>query len=216
MVEELAECVTYLSLFSIIIPVLVGFYKKKYASLNQIQKLIFLLVIISFLGEAIGGILAKAKINNLAIFHLFTVLQFLALVLIMRKGLTPFLSKKVFRYISLGFVLFALLDAFWLNGINNFNNYSRPISSILVLCFALLFFYKTLKELQIRNLESVPLFWLSIGILIYHSGSLFIFLFTNYVKSSTAALYTIWGIHAIFNIILNISYSIALWVKPPN
>lgn len=211
---ELADFITDLSMYSIVIPLAIGIYRYKH--LSAVQKLLSLVIILTLGGEIIGGIVAKLKINNLYIFHLFTILQFILLTLVMEKGLTPFLTKRVLRRIALGFTLFALLDAFWWNGVHNFNNYARPLSSILLLCFALIFFYKTLRELQIKTLERAPLFWLSIGILIYQAGSLLIFLFSNYVKTSEAALVTIWGIHAIFNILLNISYSIALWVKPPN
>lgn len=208
------DFVTYLSICSIVFPLSLCIYN--YANLSSLQKLIGLLVLVTILGELGSNWAAEYYKNNIPVFHLFTLIQFTLFTFIMEKGLHPWPPKIIFKCLRISFIIFALLDAFWWNGINNFNNYARPLSSILLICFALTFFYKTLKELQIKNLESVPLFWLSIGVLIYYSGSLLIFLFTNYVKSSDAALYTIWGIHAIFNIILNISYFIALWVKPPN
>ncbi|MEM6321748.1 MAG: hypothetical protein AAF960_29075 [Bacteroidota bacterium] len=212
MSKSFAILIMMLSVYSISIPLLSGIYRIKH--LTELQRLIGLSVLLSLGGELIGIFLAKAGINNLYVFHTFTVLQFALLTLIMEKELVPFVSKRTLRGLMVGFTILALFDAFWWNGIENFNNYARTISSILLISLVILFFYKTLQELRIKNLEREPLFWLSIGILIYHSGSSLIFLFSNYVKTSELALLTLWGIHAIFNIFLNISYAIALWIRP--
>ncbi len=209
-----AHLATYISMGSVIIPFIIGVYRFKY--LNALQKLIGLSVVVTLLGEFGIYLLTILDINNLFAVHLYTVLQFAVLVLIMEKGLFPLLSRIVSRSLIFLFALFALMDAFWWNDLYSFNTYARPLSSFILLLLVLLFFYKTLKELKIKSLERAPLFWLSIGLILYFSGSLFIFLFTNYVKTSNEALLTIWGIHAIFNIIFNISYSIALWIKPVN
>lgn len=214
MEQNWAEFITYLSMYSVLVPMAVGLFKLQ--SLNSLQRWIGLLVLVTLLGELGVYILDKLWSNNLPVIHLFTLAQFVIIVCIMERGLAPMFSKKTFRIMILFFFCFSLMDAFWWNGIYSFNNYSRPMASLLLLFLALCFFYKTLRELKIKHLEQTPLFWLSIGLLIYFSGNLFIFLFTNYVKVSNEALMTIWGIHAIFNIILNLTYSIALWIKPAN
>ena len=214
MVREWAELATYLSMFSIIIPVLVVAIRWK--TMNDLQRLIRNLVIVTFFSEAIIYALTFFTVNNLPVVHLFTVLQFAILVWVLRKGLKPSFSKKRSWALIFLFSCFAIVDAVFLNGIFNFNSYSRPLASFILLILVLSFFHKTLKELKIKSLHQEPIFWINIGVLIYFSGSLFIFLFTNYIKASNEALFTLWGIHAIFNILLNISYSIALWIRPTN
>jgi len=205
-----------LSVLSALIPFVFGIISYRKHKLVLVQQLIFILVVITLLTESVVLFLSYFGINNLPIFHLFTIAQFSIYILIMRKGCKPFLSRSFFHGIFFLFIIFALLDAFWLNNLYSFNNYSRPVASLFLIFFALCFFYKTLKELKIQSLEREPLFWLSMGMLIYFSCSLFVFLFTNYVKTSNEALFTIWNINAIFNIILNLSYAVALWVKPTN
>ena len=207
-----AELITDISIYSVVIPFCIGVLK--FSNLNILQKWVAILVLVTSFGELAIYIMDKVSGNNLPVVHLFTVFQFVIFVLIMKKGLTPLIPKRVFDFLIVFFVLFAFCDAFWWHGIYNFNTYSRPLSGFILLFLALCFFYKTLKELKIKHLEKTPLFWVSAGILVYFSGSLFIFLFTNFVKSSDQALLTLWGIHAIFNILLNISFTIALWIKP--
>lgn len=209
---ELADWCTYLSMYSIVIPAGIGVLC--YSQFNGLQKLLFLLVGFTLIGDLGNDLLTQFEISNLPGIHFFTLLQFILLVMIFEKGVFPLLSKRITRGVLFVFLVFAIFDAFLWNGLDNFNSFSRPLASFLLLFFALTFLYKTLQELKIKYLEREPLFWISIGVLIYCSGSLFIFLFTNYVKTSNESLLTIWGIHAIFNIILNLTYVVALWIKP--
>lgn len=208
-----AEFFSFFSMYSVIIPFVICL--AEYTDLTDLQQSIGLLVLLTCLGEISIYLLTVLGINNLPAVHIFTVLQFIVLVWIMKKGLSSYFPKNVFQGLIIGFVLFALIDAFFLNGWYNFNSYSRPLASFILPFLALCFFYKTMKELKISSLEREPLLWLSIGIIIYFPSSLLVFLFTNHVKTSNEVLLTLWGIHAIFNIILNATYSIALWIKPP-
>jgi len=211
MVEKIAGIASYVSIYSVLIPAIfaIFFFKR----LNNIQRWIAFLVLVTFIGEFCNYALTFFEIINLPAFHLFTVLQFSVIVLIQGKGIHRFFSQKQLIGVIAFFVLFAIVDAFILNGIYSFNSYSRPLASFIVLFFALCFFYITISELTIKRLDKEPLFWLNLGVFIYFSGSLFIFLFSNYFKSSNQALFTLWGIHAIFNIFLNTSYTIALWIR---
>ncbi|MDF1695999.1 MAG: hypothetical protein P1U56_09215 [Saprospiraceae bacterium] len=214
MVEEWADWTSYASMFSVIIPLVI--FLVKYRNLTDTQLQIGYLVLVTLCCEIGIAILSSYEINSLPVVHLFTVLQFALLVSIFSTGLSPTYSLKFLRGLILFFVVFAMVDASLLNGIFNFNSYSRPLASFLLVYIAIYFFYKTLKELKIKSLTNEPLVWIGIGVILYFSGSLLIFLFTNYVKTSNQALFTLWGIHAIFNIILNITYSIALWIRPMN
>ncbi len=211
MVEKIAGIASYASIYSVLIPAIFAIILIK--RLDKVQRLIAILVLITFIGEFGNYALTFFEIRNLPAFHLFTVLQFGAIVLIQSKGIQRFFSQKQLIGVIVFFVLFAIVDAAILNGIYSFNSYSRPLASFIVLFFALCYFYITISELTIKRLENEPLFWLNLGVFIYFSGSLFIFLFSNYYKSSNQALFTLWGIHAIFNIFLNISYTIALWIR---
>lgn len=208
----LAERLTDFSMYSVIIPTIIVFIKFRFG--NDTQKWISVLVLITLLGEVLLNVLVRYYDNNLPVLHFFTVCQFVLFVLIFEKALIPLFPPVFFKSLIIGFLIFAFFDAFLFNGLKNFNSNSRPLSSFILIFLALSFFYKTLKELKIKYLEKEPVLWLSIGVILYFSGSLFIFIFTNYVRNSNEVLLTLWGIHAIFNIVLNLSYSAALWVKP--
>ena len=60
------------------------------------------------------------------------------------------------------------------------------------------------------------MFWVSIGLVIKHLGSLQIFLFSNFSLShySTRLNVNIWDIHALLLVVLNSCYLVALWIRP--
>ncbi len=212
MEEELAWLITNVSKYSVALPALIGVFV--FFRLENTQKVILLLVLISVLSEASAHILGFTGAGQTVVYYLFTCFEFGLLTYVFAEGIKPFFRPIFFLAIALFFLIFILIDMIWISGIAQFNSYSTAIEGLILIFFALIFFYKTLHELKIRFLEREPLFWISAGVLLYFSSSLFIFLFSNYVNSSTTALFIIWGIHGIFSILLNVFYSTALWVRP--
>ncbi len=212
MEEKLAWLITDLSKYSLIVPTLIGIVR--HAWLQKIPRVIFLLVLLSLSTEIAAHLTVHQGGNQSLVYWIFTFIEFGLISYIFAKAIIPFLPPSFFWGMSTFFLLFLIIDMIWISRIDQFNNYSTAVESLIIIFFVLLFFYKTLKELKIKYLEREPIFWFSTGSLLYFSSSLFIFLFTNYVNSSTRALFIIWGIHGIFSILLNLFYSIALWVKP--
>jgi hypothetical protein len=148
------------------------------------------------------------------IYHIFTLLEFFLLNQIFARTLTPLLSKLFFNSSLIFMFLVELADLLWLSSLQQFNGFATAIESLFLIFFSLCYFYKTMQELKVKHLEREPMVFISIGLLLYFSSSLFIFLFTNYVDAENGTLFLIWGIHGIFSIILNILYAIALWLQP--
>ena len=101
-------------------------------------------------------------------------------------------------------------------GFETFNTYARPIGNILFIFFAISYYYKLLKDLKVRYLERNPMFWINTGILIYFSGSLFLFIFSNYILKNVQLNILFWAIHAGLNIFIHIFYAIGLWLSREN
>lgn len=210
--EQLASYISYLSMFSIAVPALVGLLF--FGQLGAIQKGIFGIVLLSVITEIAAEYLSYGGGYQHLVYHIFTILECTMLIYIFALAIKPFFSNTFFSLLWFFFFLFALADLLWLSSIEQFNSYSTVLESLVVIFLAVSFFYKTLSELKVKHLGREPVIWLSIGVLLYFSSSLFIFLFTNYIDASNTTLFIIWGIHAIFSILLNVFYTIALWIRP--
>jgi hypothetical protein len=92
------------------------------------------------------------------------------------------------------------------------------ISNLLQFVLAGWYFQKLLNELQVRRLRADPFFWLSVALLIYALGNLFISLSSNYLLthcSIEVQRIILLGLHNVFNILLYLAYCLALWLRPP-
>lgn len=212
MEKSIADFISYASMYSVGLPAVIGLIRFRHLQKGQVA--IFILVLLSILTEfGATWVAYEGGYQNL-VYYGFTIAEFTLLTYVFSESWASSLRFTWTGALAMLFLLFVVLDMFWLSGIEQFNSYSTSIESLLLIAFALLYFFLTLREMKTRHLEREPLFWISIGVLLYFSSSLFIFLFTNTVNASMRALFIIWSIHGIFRILLNICFSIALWIKP--
>ena len=211
MLAKISYSIVYVAALFSIVPFLLGLIK--WRQHDAVQRPLFVIVTLSMIADAVSHIGRKIEYFQPIVFYTFTLIEFGILLYIFRIYLVQFLPLRWFRIVVVLFIGFAAADMIWLSGFDQFNTYSTAVESLILIALCLIFFYKILKELSIEHLEQAPIFWISTATLLYFSSSLFIFLFTNNVKSSYDTLYILWGVHGIFTILRNIFYSIALWLK---
>jgi hypothetical protein len=84
------------------------------------------------------------------------------------------------------FEVFALVNAFFIEGIMAFPSLTGAISSLIFIVFSVLLYSKLLIEAKIKKLQSAPVVWINSAVLILYASHFFYF--------------------ALFNITLNYSY----------
>lgn len=204
-----------LSSFSIFIPIAISIFRYKTydASLRWLSKLLYITSLI----EVTAVILGKYGIVNLPLLHLYTPIEFALLSLVFYYHFDgDSLLRQVIKILIIAFSIFAVYNSFYLQSIYTFNTYARTLSSILLIIYVFCYFYSIMAQLQVKYLEKEPMFWISVGILIYCSANLFLFIYSNIILDKENLLYVMWISHAIFNILKNITYAIALWIHPKN
>lgn len=203
------------SAYTAAIPFVAGLLR--WSKLRLEQRYIMYLVLFSITVELLALLLGRyLHLPNLYLLHVFTIGQFVLLWLVFRLRLAPPLSQR-HMYIILGlFLLAALASAFWLDGLLQFNAHARSISAVLVVLMCLIYYYQRLTKLDLENLETDPLFWIATGSLVYFSGSLVMFIVSNYVAADQGMSLTMWAVHAILNTFNYLFLTIALWVRPTN
>ena len=212
MYKAFFEDIRLVSLFIIILPLSIGIYK--YRHLNTSQKGLLYLLIATALTEIISNLLWYRSVNNFPVFHLYTIVQFLLITIIYKEELYPLFSKKFFIIISTCFLITGIGNALFVQSIYTFNSNTITLSGLLIIFFTLAYFYKLLKEIKYSTLERNPMFWLNVGFLIYFSSNLLLFFLNNNLMPNSIPAYVVWSAHAIVNIMLNIFYTIALWIRP--
>ncbi|WP_210115972.1 hypothetical protein [Hymenobacter wooponensis] len=126
---------------------------------------------------------------NLAIAHLSTFIESLIYLKVFHDALPHRRQQKTIHILMAGFIIFALLDSFYLEGFQQINSYTNLAESILVTGLILSYFEEAAFSQKHSHLLRTPLFVASIGILLYLAGTVTVFLFTNHFITTNNELY---------------------------
>jgi hypothetical protein len=201
-----------LSAVIVLLPIIISLIKFK-ALGPHLKALSFFLYITAIL-EVLSLYCASRGINNFFLFHIHTVFEYGCLALVYYY----LFNSKIIKRVLLGSIVlvavFAIADPIFIENIASMNTIPRFINSILLIVLSMLFFYKIFIDMKIFPLGSHPMFWINTGILIYFSGTLFLFIFSNsLMEQSDQTYWESWIIHSILNILLNLFFAIGLWHK---
>ena len=196
--------------YFLILPLAVGIFNYKY--LKGETMAVFYYVLIAIIFEILSRTLMHLKFRNtLPFLHLYTVLEFSVFWLFYYRFFKVFYSPLGMKVLLVTFLLFAILNAIFLQKIDTFNTYARGLESLIMIALSLMAFNKIIIELDTRYPTSQPVFWVNSAVLFYFSGNLVVFVMSNYISGDNKLLLVSWGIHAILMAILNSFIAIGLW-----
>ncbi|AXG69728.1 hypothetical protein KORDIASMS9_01955 [Kordia sp. SMS9] len=213
MSKELFGNLSLISSIAVILPLFLALWKYRRLQAVQ-QKLLYLLVTI-FIIEAIANVLWLQKENNLPVYNVYSILEFLLIINIYKDALKRLFSKHFFAVLAVAFTLFAIVNMCFIQNIKTFNSNVTTTLSFIVIFLSLSYFYALLQEEIYSPLDKKPLFWINAGFLIYFSSNLILFFINNsmFTKPDEVS-HLVWGLHAIVNIILMLFFTIAVWIHP--
>jgi hypothetical protein len=85
------------------------------------------------------------------------------------------------------------------------------IETILIFVFAFFYFFEQMNDTTDLFIYNKPSFWAVLGILLYLSGSFFIYIFANQITIKELGKY--WIITNIASILKNILFAIAIYIQ---
>lgn len=145
--------------------------------------------------------------------HFFTLAEF-SLICLFYAFFFKRYFNPIFFYVFIPLLLIIALYDYKINGLSNFDNYSVSVESIFLIGFSMFFFYYCLKHLLFEdNILNSPAFWMNTAVLVYFSGNLFLFVFSNYLmKADPKMRFILWGvIHSSFNMLYNLVLATGFW-----
>ncbi len=189
------------------------FYLIAFRKLNRVKAfrymgiLVILLVIANFYSSS----LSSQGINNMHLFHIYTVLEHSLITLIFIE----IIKKKGFKTIALSglfiFYLLVITDIIFLEPLNTFNSNIRSVQGVITLLYCVFFYYSIFDDAKVVELSNYPYFWLVSGMILYFSGTLFLYVFGDQIVSNKKYV-NYYQIHNFFNIIQNTFYAYTLWL----
>jgi hypothetical protein len=199
MSAELLNWFSYISTAFSIVSLLVGLVYIR--AIRSYLIPVFISVCIAALVEIINLIISDYALSNIPILHLYTIFEFTLLYLFYLLFYKQYFKVGSFYFLLPVFILVTYID-YKKNGLNEMDSFSVTVeSSIFILCSIFSFFY-IMRKLIFENILESPFFWINSGILIYFSGNILLFIFSNSLDQTN--YYFFWStIHSLLNVIYN-------------
>lgn len=206
---------TYVSIFSVIIPLICCGLKFK--TLDPVLRVLFFYLIISLLSEGISYFISiNNNIPNYAVQHVYTVLECACIAWIYRLRFDSVRTKNMISVLFLLFLAIAIFRLIVAGHLNKQDSLLSTFESLFVIGLACGYFYKLMRELTISNLNEYYFFWINSGFLIYFCMLFFLFLFDSYLeKCDLSIYYFLYSLHLITNITYHVLQSIGIWKVRP-
>ena len=198
---------------SIFLPLVVGTFRYKY--LETEGKILYGYLWLSFLIMEI--VVWYTQINSIQdhfIYNSFLPVQFLLLSAVYWIVLKTNTHKRILFVIAVCIILFTIISHLSnLSNFNRFNSVANAVANLGLMFFVILYFYELLKELHIVKLSIHPMFWISVGVILYVSINFFLYIFGEFVMFNNSKEISKLSliIISIATIIFRIFLTLGLW-----
>jgi hypothetical protein len=132
---------------------------------------------------------------------------------IYRTEYTRVAFKRLADVVSIAFIIFAVINFVYIQGVHELNTNLFTVSSIVLMIFCLLYFYQIIQELPELYIERMVMFWIGAGVFFYFGTNLFLFLTVDrFIPKADENFLLSWGLHNGSNMVKNTIFSMAFYV----
>ena len=200
-----------LSLYSVLLPLVVGLINYKYLEVNS--KFVLLILLFASISQ-LSPEFYQNKAGNWLIYNVYTIIDTLF------WGLIFWLNQKSATIRTFIFLIWLShlsisLYFFYQYGIAYRFYYELVcLDSLVQVVWVLTFFYSIYYNENNKRLEYYPMFWFSMGVLLYTPSTYFLFAYYSQIRLSLTREYQyLWRLHDLMNGLLYVSLSIGMWVN---
>ncbi len=213
-IAAILKVILYIGIFSQLLP-LVFFLLYKFRSREKGLRVIFYYILYCVLNEGLSVYLQTTHSSKIYIlFSFYTVAEFSFFCLFYYYIISSKKVKKIIIPIWASFALFSITDFFFVNRMDDFDSIAVAIASIIIILLCAYYLFMQIKGSISLQIYSTSNFWIIITFLIYLSGTFFLYLMTEAMKTNDSFQKQYIYINSSFNILKNVLLSIAMLMKP--
>ena len=185
----------------------------KYKSLPEPIRLLSHYLFFNLLIEVCAKTIPFPNNNNLPLLHLYTLGEFVLLSLFFKSLIKKPSAFQKYFWVFIGLFLVLIIgNTIFLQGIFEFNSYAKTGVQVVLITYSVLYFYNLSNEVDLTNPYQKSLRLINSALLIYFSGSLFIFMFSNYLtKHKIDIHHGFWAFNAFLNLVFQILVLVGIW-----
>ena len=209
-VETIDDVIGDISMYSASAILVIGWLLHFWKKYDQKYVPILLLFLASAGCDWLAVILKEEYKNNMPAFHLYGLLHGLILVWFFSMIIR---TRKALIQIGSLYLVFYIINSAFLESIFTYNAIAKVTQNAFFIILSFWYFFDVYKYETNLELESSGIFWIVVGILIYHSGALFSSLFSAKILSgNNDRLFSTWVVHNIAGTIKNLLFLLGLWM----
>ncbi|MFT4031749.1 MAG: hypothetical protein QM669_04970 [Siphonobacter sp.] len=205
-----SDWLRHISTVSIVVPFIIAIVRYRYLRNEYLLMICYLTV--SFLTEMWGFVtFFRGSTNNLIVYNVFTLVELTLLGLLYYQ----FINHRATRRVILVLIIVFAGIVFWryLPDPSRYDGAVWGLENAIVILFILLYFVHLFRKMEVERLSRSPIFWISSGLLIFFSGSVFVYLFGTFIFQDKQVLGDLWNINYWLNILFHLLVSIGFCLQ---
>ena len=194
---------------SILLPVCIAI--SGFRKLPDYAKWLLYYLVFAAIVNTTATILTWNNIHNLWLLHIYTAVESFLLMYYFKLIILDKTANSIIRVLLWAFPLFCVVNFLFLQSINNFNTYTRPVEAIILIALSAMYWWQENEKDSEKSWGNIPNNWFVTGIMLYFAGAFFLFLLANYFLSPEAIRKVkniVWDTHATLVLIMYLLMSI--------
>jgi hypothetical protein len=162
--------------------------------------------------EILARVFMQLEYNNLPLLHIYTLGEFILFSYFYKSLLyKPAVFHKKYLYFIVGCSLLIVFNSVFFQSIYEFNSYAKTFVQITIIGYAVLYFYNLIGNDTAAPVASKSLRIVNSAVIIYYSGSLFIFMYGKIALENARPYIVLWAFNSVLNIIFQLLILLGLW-----
>ena len=173
---------------------------------------VFLFLVL--LCEYEGYLMAHRHQNNLYLYNIIIIVEFLFYMFFFYSAYRVSVAKKAVMVLMVIYLIGALINIFFIQGMKVFHTYTFMIGCLLVIAGSIYYFLQMFRYPQTGSIIRDPAFWIASALLFYYACVLPVYGVLNYISSMTRYFnHTLKFIINFMNILLYSLFTLAFLCK---
>ncbi len=165
--------------------------------------------------EVVSKWMFRLGIENLYLLHIYTLFEFITWSIFFRYVFIQHRSfQKMLPWLIGTISILIIGNTIFLEPLSGFNSNAKTLVQITLIAYVIFYFFNAFGKTDLTKPVERSLSLINFAVLLYYSGSLFIFMFSKLLTDMDVFVrqqHAFWAINALLNLIFQILIFFSLW-----
>lgn len=173
-------------------------------------KLFPVLLVLNIIVEVLSPWMVIRFGSSVELFNFYTAFELSCYIFILREIIVGPIARKIALHLIWIYPLFCIINIFFVQGLHSWHSLSYSIGNLLIVGYAIYYFFELFKRPKAINLIKEPAFWICSGLLFFYTCSFPFLGIVNIIAKAPAVILNNFGsIISVLNILLFSLFTIA-------